>query len=384
MQTIYLDYASTTPLDERVLQAMMPHFKENYGNSGSVHHKGQQAKLAVEEARETIAKIINADPSEIVFTSGGTESNNAALKSILQSSGHKNKIISSKIEHKAILQPLDSIKKRGYEVVYAKSNENGVISVHSVAELIDSKTALVSIMHLNNELGTINKIKKIAEICTANEIVFHTDAVQSFGKLPIDVKHLGVDLMSASAHKFSGPKGVGLLYMKSDTPWSSLIQGGSQERNRRGGTLNVPGIVGMAKALEIATKELEENQTHSIKLRGLLLKLLNERLINKYHINGDVENGIPHILNISFYNNDFTVDGKMLLLNLDMAGICVSNGSACSSGAMEPSHVLKGLGLEDDIANSSIRISFGKETTSAEIIYFVDKLVEITNRMFKK
>ncbi len=383
MRSIYLDYAATTPIDERVLDTMMPFLREIFGNPGSVHQMGQRAKQAVEEAREIIAKGINADPSEIIFTSGGTESNNTAIKGVLKSSDNENKVITSELEHKAVLQPLADLQADGLITLFAEPTPTGEITADSAAKLIDSDTALVTLMHLNNEIGTINDLHAISEVCKTHNVPFHTDAVQSFGKIPIDVVELGVDLLSASAHKLYGPKGVGLLYVKNNTTWTPLIRGGSQERKRRGGTSNVAGIVGFAKAFELAMTEMETNRQHFEKLRHVLLNALQKKLTGKYHINGNIENGAPHILNISFYEGDKILDGKMLLLNLDMQGICVSNGSACSSGAMEPSHVLKGIGLRDNIANSSIRISFGTRTTEKELLFFVDALVGITNRMFK-
>lgn len=383
MRTVYLDYAATTPLDERVLEAMLPFLKESYGNANSIHHLGQQAKVVVEDAREIIAAAINAEPSEIIFTSGGTESDNAAIKGVLAASGAKNEIISSEIEHHAVLHPAQMSKMDGFNTLFAKPNKKGVITAAAVEKLITDKTAVVSIMHVNNEIGTINDIQEIAKLCKAHKIPFHTDAVQSLGKLPLDVKKLGIDLMSGSAHKIYGPKGIGLLFVKNGTSWIPWLTGGSQERRRRGGTLNVPGIVGFAKAVELSIAELEKNTAHFKKLRDVLLRTMSETLSINYSINGDAEHGVPYIVNISFFDDDKQcIDGEMLLLNLDIAGICVSNGSACTSGAVEPSHVLSGIGVQDDVAKSSIRVSFGKNTTEEELHYFVNKLDEITKRMF--
>lgn len=383
MRTVYLDYAATTPLDERVLEAMLPFLKESYGNANSIHHLGQQAKVVVEDAREIIAAAINAEPSEIIFTSGGTESDNAAIKGVLAASGAKSEIISSEIEHHAVLHPAQMSKMDGFNTLFAKPNKKGVITAAAVEKLITDKTAVVSIMHVNNEIGTINDIQEIAKLCKAHKIPFHTDAVQSLGKLPLDVKKLGIDLMSGSAHKIYGPKGIGLLFVKNGTSWIPWLTGGSQERRRRGGTLNVPGIVGFAKAVELSIAELEKNTAHFKKLRDVLLRTMSETLSINYSINGDAEHGVPYIVNISFFDDDKQcIDGEMLLLNLDIAGICVSNGSACTSGAVEPSHVLSGIGVQDDVAKSSIRVSFGKNTTEEELHYFVNKLDEITKRMF--
>ncbi|MFA5667862.1 MAG: cysteine desulfurase family protein [Balneolaceae bacterium] len=383
MRTVYLDYAATTPLDERVLEAMLPFLKENYGNANSIHHLGQQAKIVVEDARESIAAAINAKPSEIIFTSGGTESDNAAIKGVLAASGAKNEIITSEIEHHAILHPVQMSKMGGFKTLFAEPNEKGIITASAIEKLITDKTAIVTIMHVNNEIGTVNDIKEIAKLCNEHKIPFHTDAVQSLGKMPLDVKELDINLLSGSAHKIYGPKGIGLLYVKNGTPWIPWLTGGSQERRRRGGTLNVPGIVGFAKAVEFAIADIEKNNTHFKKLRNVLLSTMSDTISIKYCINGDSEHGVPHILNLSFFDSDNNcIDGEMLLRNLDIEGICVSNGSACTSGAIEPSHVLSGIGVKDDVANSSIRVSFGKDTTEEEVLYFVNKLDQITKRMF--
>lgn len=383
MRTVYLDYAATTPLDEQVLEAMLPYLKNNFGNANSIHHLGQQAKVVVEDARESIAAAIGAEPSEVIFTSGGTESDNAAIKGVLTASGAKNEIISSEIEHHAVLHTVEMSKINGYKTLFAECNSSGVITPEAVEKLITDKTAVVSIMHVNNEIGTLNDVAEIAKVCKTHNIPFHTDAVQSLGKLSLNVKELGIDLMSGSAHKIYGPKGIGLLYVKNGTPWIPWLTGGSQERRRRGGTLNVPGIIGFAKAVELAVSGLEKNTAHFKKLRELLLRTLNEKLTVNYCINGETENGMPHIVNLSFYDDsNHCIDGEMLLLNLDIEGICVSNGSACTSGAVEPSHVLSGIGVQDDIAKSSIRLSFGKHTTEEDILYLVEKLEAITTRMF--
>ncbi len=383
MRTVYLDYAATTPLDEQVLEAMLPYLKDNFGNANSIHHLGQQAKVVVEDARESIAAAIGAEPSEIIFTSGGTESDNAAIKGVLTASGAKDEIISSEIEHHAVLHTVEMSKIGGYKTLFAECNSAGVITPDAIKKLITDKTAVVSIMHVNNEIGTVNAVTEIAQICKSHSIPFHTDAVQSLGKMPLNVKDLGIDLMSGSAHKIYGPKGIGLLYVKNGTPWIPWLTGGSQERRRRGGTLNVPGIIGFAKAVELAVSNLDENTARFRKLREFLLRTMSEKVSVNYCINGETETGMPHIVNLSFYDDaKHCIDGEMLLLNLDIEGICVSNGSACTSGAVEPSHVLSGIGIQDDIAKSSIRVSFGKHTTEEDIYYFVEKLEAITTRMF--
>ncbi len=384
MRTIYLDHAATTPLDPRVLEAMLPYMTENYGNANSAHHLGQKAKVEVEDAREKVAQLLNAEPAEIIFTSGGTESDNAVIKGVLALSKGKSEIITSELEHHAVLHPIEMAKLNGFKPVFADPIECGTITAKSVADKITDQTALVSIMHVNNEIGCVNEIKEIAGICREKKIPFHSDAVQSLGKIPFDVKDIGLDFLSGSAHKFYGPKGVGIMYVRNESMWMPWLTGGSQERRRRGGTLNVPGILGFAKALEIAVDEMDANTAHFKKLRSLLIDEMNKNLTScTYKINGNPENGVPHILNLSFMDHEGRgVDGEMLLLNLDIEGICVSNGSACTSGAMEPSHVLTGIGLVEGVANSSIRVSFGKKNTEEDVRYFSEKLNGVLNRMF--
>lgn len=383
MRTVYLDHAATTPLDERVLETMLPFLKDNYGNANSPHHLGQKSKVIVEDAREKVAALIGAEPSEIIFTSGGTESDNAVIKGVLAVSGDKNEVITSELEHHAVLHTVELAKIQGVKPVFAKARNCGTITADAVKEVITDKTALVTIMHVNNEIGTINPLKEIADVCKEHGLLFHSDTVQSLGKMPINVKDLGVDFLSGSAHKIYGPKGTGIMYVKNGSRWIPWMNGGSQERRRRGGTLNVPGIVGFAKALELAVEEMDEHQKHFKKLRSLLLELMDEKLDFKYTVNGPKDKGVPHIVNLSFSDQeDHYIDGEMLLLNLDIEGICVSNGSACTSGAVEPSHVLNGIGMEEGLAKSSIRISFGKQNTEEDVKYFVEKLDTVLNRMF--
>lgn len=385
MQTIYLDHAATTPLDERVLEAMIPYMTENFGNASSAHHLGQQARVVVEDAREQIAALINAEPSEIIFTSGGTESDNAVIKGVLAASEGKSEVISSKMEHHAVLEPVEISKLRGFTPVFVNQQPDGIITPDLVREKITSKTALASLMMVNNELGTINPIKEIAAICAAEGVPFHTDAVQALGKIPMDMQELGIDFLSASAHKINGPKGVGLMYVKNGSPWSPWLIGGSQERARRGGTTNVPGVIGFAKALEITTNEMEAATAHYQHLRSHFINQLDLSLTAcQYHVNGSEVHSVPHIINLTFTNEHGKgIDGEMLLLNLDIEGICVSNGSACTSGAMEPSHVLTALGLDQETAKSSIRVSFGKKTTEEEVNYLAQTLNEVLTRMFR-
>lgn len=384
MKSLYLDHAATTPLDERILEAMLPFMTENFGNANSAHHLGQKAKVVVEDAREKVAQLINAEPSEIIFTSGGTESDNAVIKGVLAVSGDKKEVITSHLEHHAVLHPIEMSKMTGFKPVFVETEDCGRISVQNVEDVITDQTALVSLMHVNNEIGCINDIKEIAELCRSKNIPFHSDTVQSLGKIPVDVKELGLDFLSGSAHKIYGPKGIGIMYVRNGARWIPWMTGGSQERRRRGGTINVPGVVGFAKALELAVAEMEENTTKFKHLRKTLLTAMDEKLTScSYNVNGGNENKVPHIINLSFSDTDgHGIDGEMLLLNLDIEGICVSNGSACTSGAVEPSHVLMGLGVDEASAKSSIRVSFGKKNSEEDVLYFVEKLDAVLKRMF--
>lgn len=380
MRTVYFDHAATTPLDPRVLEAMKPYFCEEFGNANSTHQLGNNAKVAVEEARETVAEHIGAEPAEIIFTSGGTESDNAAIKGVVEATGGK-EVITSPIEHHAVLHSVESLKRYGVKPVYLQPDERGVVSAEKVAETLSDETALVTLMHVNNEIGSVNPLCDIAEVCKEHGVPFHSDTVQSVGKLPVDVNEQGIDLLSISGHKIYGPKGVGVLYVRYGTPWLPWQHGGSQERRRRGGTLNVPGIVGLARALDLAVERRKQEQKKFHTLRARLIQGIREKFPDAHRINGDIENGVPHILNISFAAGGQGLDGEMLLLNLDMEGICVSGGSACTSGAVEPSHVLSGIGLEDKVANSSVRISMGKDNTEEEIDYLLEKLETVVHRM---
>ncbi|MDR8390335.1 cysteine desulfurase [Aliifodinibius sp. S!AR15-10] len=382
MKTVYFDHAATTPVDERVVEAMIPYFTEHYGNANSTHELGSSAKVAVEEARETVAEIIGAEPAEIIFTSGGTESDNTAIKGVVEATGKK-EVITSPLEHHAVLHTVEALKRHGIKPVYVEPEAGGTVSPDKVANAITDETALVSLMHVNNEIGSINPICEIAEVCDEHDVLFHSDTVQSIGKLPVDVDELGLDFLSMSGHKIYGPKGIGVMYMRHGSAWIPWMHGGSQERRRRGGTLNVPGIVGLAEALELITKKREEHWEHFKKLRSKLAKGLYETFGDTVQVNGPAEGqGVPHIMNLSFTNpSGGGLDGEMLLLNLDVEGICVSNGSACTSGALEPSHVLEGIGMKEDVANSSIRISMGKDNTEEEIDYLIEKLKLVVDRM---
>src|SRR5699024_6158762 len=382
MKTVYFDHAATTPVDERVLEAMIPYFTENFGNANSPHQIGNEAKVAVEKARDTVAHLIGAEPSEIIFTSGGTESDNSAIKGVVDDTG-KTEVVTSPLEHHAVMHTAEALKRSDIQAVYVEPDTNGRIQPEEIAAAITDNTAIVSLMHVNNEVGAINPIGEIAEVCNNHSVPFHSDTVQSIGKLPVDVDQLGLDFLSMSGHKIYGPKGIGVLYMRHGTPWVPWMHGGSQERRRRGGTLNVPGIVGLAKALELSVSNMDEHISHFKKLRSRLINGLDEKFGNQYQVNGSREHGVPHIVNVSFIEDGEGLDGEMLLLNLDVEGVCVSGGSACSSGAVEPSHVLSGIGLDDTVANSTIRISMGKDNTEEDIDYLLDKLETVVDRMLK-
>ncbi len=384
MNSVYFDHASTTPVAEKVLEEILPFYKEHFGNANSAHQHGRATKVAIEDARELVAKLIGAEPSEIIFTSGGTESDNAAIKGVVNAT-RKTEIITSPIEHHAVIHPAESLKMKGCTVTYLQPDSTGQITPTQVDEAISEDTAIVSLMHVNNEIGTILPVEEIAAICRKRKVPFHSDTVQSVGKVDVNVKDLGMDLLSISGHKIYGPKGIGVLYVKNGTPWLPWLQGGSQERRRRGGTSNVAGIVGLAKALELCIEQINDYTTHFNELRHELISGLNNRFTGRFKINGPADDtGVPHIINLSFpVPGDQSLDGEMLLLNLDIEGICVSNGSACTSGAVEPSHVLKGIGLPDKLANSSIRISFGKDNTVEQVHHFLEKLESVLNRMTK-
>ena len=377
MDTIYLDNNATTKTDEEVVKAMMPYLLENYGNPSSIYKIGRENRKAIEEARETVAQILNCEPNEIYFTSGGSESDNMAIRGIAYSYIKKgNHIITSKIEHPAVLETCKQLEKEGFEATYIGVNENGIIDLEELKKAIKPTTTLITIMYANNEIGTLQPIKEIGEIAKENKIIFHTDAVQAVGNIKIDVKELNIDSLSLSGHKFYGPKGIGALYVKKGVQFSKLINGGHQERNKRAGTENVAGIVGLAKAMELAYSNLEEHNKKIKELRDYYVNQVKEK-IPYIKINGDMEKRLPGNSNISFR----FIEGESLLLNLDLKGICASSGSACTSGSLDPSHVLLAIGLPHEIAHGSLRISIGKYNTKEEIDYVVENLVEIVGRL---
>ncbi len=375
---VYLDNSATTALDNEVLEAMLPYFTEVYGNASSLHRFGKNALKAVDDARETIAKCIGARTNEIYFTSGGSESDNWALKGVVGASKQKRKhVITSKIEHPAILETLDYLKaKEGVEVTYLPVDKDGRVSVEDLRNAVTDDTVLVSIMFANNEMGAIQPIAEIGKFCHEEGIIFHTDAVQAMDSQVIDVNELNVDLLSMSAHKFHGPKGIGVLYVRSGIKLDRLVAGGHQERKMRAGTTNTPLIVGMAKALEIAVRDREKNNAKISALRDAFVKRVLDEIPFVY-LNGGVENRLPNNANMSFEY----IEGESILITLDLAGIAVSSGSACSSGSLEPSHVILALGVKEELAHSSIRFSLGKDTTQEELDYTFNVLKASVERL---
>lgn len=375
---VYLDNSATTSLDKEVLETMLPYFTDNFGNPSSLHGFGRRALKAVDEARETIAKCIGAKSNEIYFTSGGSESDNWALKGVVGATKQKRKhIITSQIEHPAIMDTLDYLKqKEGVRVTYLPVDKEGRVNVDDLKEAVTDDTVLVSIMFANNEMGAIQPIEEIGKFCKEEGILFHTDAVQAMDSQDIDVNKLNIDLLSMSAHKFHGPKGIGVLYIRSGVKIDRLISGGHQERRMRAGTTDTPLIVGMAKALEIAVRDRESNNARISALRNDFIdKVLKE--IPYVYLNGGMEHRLPNNANLSFEY----IEGESILINLDLAGIAVSSGSACSSGSLEPSHVILALGVKEELAHSSIRFSLGKDTTQEEMDYTFDVLKASVERL---
>ncbi len=377
MERIYLDNAATTRMDDRVLDAMLPFLKDNYGNASSVHSFGREAKVMLEDARDVIADFIGARSSEIYFTSGGTESNNFAIKGIAFSNfGLKNHIISSKIEHSAVLDTLEYLKHRfGFSVTYINTDRYGMIIIDEFENALTDNTFLITEMHSNNELGIINDIPQIAEIIKNKDILLHTDSVQSIGKTAFNIKEIDCDTATISAHKIYGPKGIGALYIKKNTHVDKYIHGGKQERDRRGGTENIAAISGFKKAVEILKDEMNSDIAHYKKLKNKLISELKNNFGGKIIINSlDNENSLPNIVNISFNPGKIKIEPDTLLIKLDLKGIAVSSGSACASGTVQPSHVLKSIGYNDETAKSSLRISFGRFNKEEDVECLVEGL----------
>ena len=377
MNPIYLDHSATTPVRSEVLEAMHPYFMEIYGNASSFHTFGQKAKKALEDSREKVAEVLGALPEEIVFTSGGTEATNMAVKGALQGNLEKgNQIITSSIEHHATLHTCQYLERRGYEVTYLPVDRWGRLDPEDVEKALTDKTVLISVMHANNEVGTIQPLEEIGTMARSRGVLVHTDAVQSVGKITVDVNELKVDFLSLSAHKFYGPKGVGVLYVRKGVPFDALFQGGHHEWSRRPGTENIPAIVGLARAIELAAEEMDEVSTRERALRDRLWSAIEAGIEDSY-MNGHPIDRIPPILNVSF---DF-VDGESVILNLDLSGIAVSTGSACTSGDLEPSHVLLAMGIPPRRSQGAVRFSLGRETTQEEIDYTAAVLTETISRL---
>lgn len=377
MENVYFDNSATTRTDDKVIEAMLPYLTENYGNPSSIYKIGRENRRAVEAAREQIAKAINCNADEIYFTAGGSESDNTAIRGIAYSYKNKgNHIITSKIEHPAVLETCKQLEKEGFEVSYIGVDENGILNLEELKQAIKPTTTLITCMFANNEIGTIQPIEEIGKIAKEHNIKFHTDAVQAVGSVRIDVQKLNIDSLSMSGHKFYGPKGVGALYVRKGVQFQKFINGGHQERNKRAGTENVAGIVGIGKAIELAYEDLDEHNKKIKELRDYYVEQVKEK-IPYIKINGDMEKRLPGNSNISFR----FIEGEGLLLNLDLKGIAASSGSACTSGSLDPSHVLLAIGLPHEIAHGSLRISIGKYNTKEEVDYLVENLVEIVNRL---
>ena len=374
---IYLDNAATTKTSEEVIAAMLPYFTEYYGNPSSVYEFASESKKAVSNARRTIAETLGAQENEIYFTAGGSEADNWALKATAEAYQSKGKhIITTKIEHHAILHTAEYLEKRGFEITYIGVDENGVVKVDELEKAIRPDTILISVMFANNEIGTIQPIKEIGEIAKKHGVLFHTDAVQAYGQLPINVDELHIDMLSSSGHKLNGPKGIGFLYIRKGVKIRSFVHGGAQERKRRAGTENVPGIVGYGKAAEIAAKTMKERTAKEIELRDHLIdRVLAE--VPYTRLNGHRTNRLPNNANFSFQ----FVEGESLLILLDNNGICASSGSACTSGSLDPSHVLLAIGLPHEIAHGSLRLTLSAETTMEDIDFVVDCIKQIIERL---
>ena len=385
MTRIYLDHTATTPLDDRVFEAMRPYFSGTFGNASSIHSFGREAKTALEKARETIAKTIGAQSGEIFFTSGGTESDNFAIQGIAIAARKvgKNHIITSAVEHHAVLEPCEMLKEEGFDVTILPVDSNGLVIARQVKEAITDKTCLVSIMHANNEVGTVYPIKEIAAVAHARGVVVHTDGVQTLGKISFSVKDLDVDLMTISAHKLYGPKGIGALFVKKGTELEPMIHGGGQERGKRPGTENVPLAVGFAKAVELATMEMPSESARLESLRNNLESRIRAEFPPAI-INGHPVERLPHILNVSFDSGKISLEGEMLVMNMDLQGIAVTSGSACTSGSMQPSHVLLAMGRDEKTAKATLRFAFGKCNTQSDVDYVIDSLKNILHRMIRE
>ncbi|MFW9866924.1 MAG: cysteine desulfurase family protein [Candidatus Thorarchaeota archaeon] len=383
---VYLDNAATTPMDPRVIEEVNKHFKETYGNSMSLHSVGQKAAQILVKCRETIASVINANRDDIFFTSSGTEADNLAIFGVATKCKTRgNHLITSNIEHHAVINPFKELEKRGFKVTLLPVDKYGVINLPDLEDSITEKTILISIMFANNEIGTIQPIEEIGKIAIKHDIFFHTDAVQAFGKVPIDVNKMNIDLLSASAHKLYGPKGVGMLYIRNKgvkKGWGKFIEpilyGGGHERDMRPSTVNIPGIAGFAKAAELAKNEMVQEAERQIKLRDKIIKFVTDNIEDSY-LNGHPTQRLPNNVNLSFRY----IEGESIILDLDMDGIAASTGSACSSKSLDPSHVLLAIGLKPEEAHGSLRVSLGRFTTEEDVDYFLKKLPPVIERLRK-
>jgi len=374
---IYLDNAATTKMKPEVVKAMIPYFEEKFFNASSAYTPAGEAGGDVDTARDYIAKSIGAEARNIIFTAGGSESDNMAIKGVAWANRNKgNHIITTKIEHHAVLHTCEFLEKNGYEVTYLDVDENGIVTADDVEKAIRPETVLVSVMFANNEIGTIEPIKEIGAVCKAHNVFFHTDAVQAFGQVPINVDEMNIDLLSASGHKLNGPKGIGFLYIRKGVKIENVIHGGGQERGLRAGTTNTPGIMGLAKATEIAMSTMEERSKYETELRNYAIKRIEDEIPYAV-LNGDREKRLPNNINFCYR----FIEGESLLLMLDMKGICGSSGSACTSGSLDPSHVLLAIGRPHEIAHGSLRLTISEETTKEEIDYTIDTLKAIIERL---
>src|SRR5512137_1298951 len=377
MKRIFLDHAATTPADPRVVEAMLPFFSESFGNPSSIHSLGLETRTAVAEAREKVARLIGAASDEIIFTSGGTEADNLAIKGVAQANAEKGKhIVTTRIEHHAVEESCRYLEKQGFKVTFVGVDKDGLVDPRGVEKAVTPETILISVMHANNEVGTIQPIAEISRVARSRGAYFHTDAVQTVGHIPAKVDELGVDLLAVSAHKLYGPKGVGMLYVRKGTRIVSFLHGGGQERGLRASTENVPGIVGLGKAADIAQAEMDGESKHVTRLRDKLIKGLLER-IPQVRLNGHPTQRLPNNVNISVAS----VEGESVAVSLDLEGIAVSTGSACSSEAMEPSHVLTAMGVPVELARGSVRFSLGRENTDAEIDCVLEAFPRLVSRL---
>lgn len=374
---IYLDNAATTKTAPEVVEAMLPYFSEYYGNASTIYALGNESKKAITQARETIAESISAKPEEIYFTAGGSESDNWAIKATAEAYAAKGKhIITTKIEHHAVLHTCEYLEKHGFEVTYLSVDRDGLVDLKELEEAVRPDTILISVMFANNEIGTIEPVREIGAIARAHGILFHTDAVQAFGQVPINVDELNIDMLSASGHKLNGPKGIGFLYIRKGIKIRSFVHGGAQERSRRAGTENIPGIVGLGAAVERAMRIMEEKTVKEIQLRDYLIGRVLEEIPYCW-LNGHRDRRLPNNANISFSY----IEGESMLIMLDMKGICASSGSACTSGSLDPSHVLLAIGLKHEEAHGSLRLTLSEETTKEDIDFVVDELKKIVARL---